>query len=203
MGLANPQAQQSKGPRLLHSKDLSPSDVKAFGGEWVEFANWWTMLRNALTSASPEWRTILDRLHEYPKHRITEADHEFIVGKSDVTVQRAYSNELFRIVHARTAGAWKAQVVVATEDNIFDIIKQWLLTGKDRSVLGQMEIRKMIVDPRKATNINDYAKAVAEWDANVAKLKGYGGELPNPQDLLASYMKLLDNDSRAYAIDKI
>ena len=132
-----------------------------------------------------------------------EADLEFITGKSYVMVQRAYSNELFRIVHARTTGSWKAQVVTATEDNIFDIIKQWLFTGKDRSMLGQMDIRRHIVDPRKAVNLNDYAKAVAEWDANVAKLKGYGGELPNPQDLLASYMKILDNDSRAYAIDKI
>ena len=73
-------------------------------------------MRNALTSASPEWRTILDRLHEYPKNRIVETDHEFIIGKSEVAAQRAYNNELFRIVHARTSGAWKAQVVTATED---------------------------------------------------------------------------------------
>ena len=41
---------------------------------------------------------------------------------------------------------------------------------------------------------------MAEWDANVAKLKGYGGELPEPRVLQASYMDFLDNDSRAYAI---
>ena len=64
-------------------------------------------------------------------------------------------------------------------------------------MLGQMETRKKIVDPRKASNINDYHAAVTEWEHNIDKLKVYGGELPRPQDSLASYMKLLDDIPRA------
>lgn len=70
-------------------------------------------------------------------------------------------------------------------------------------MLGQIEIRKKIVDPRKAHNINDYHAAVTEWEHNIDKLKAYGGELPHPQDILASYTKLLDDNSGAYAFDKI
>ena len=44
---------------------------------------------------------------------------------------------------------------------------------------------------------------MTEWEQNIDKLKAYGGDLPHPQDILASYMKLLDDNSRAYALDKI
>ena len=146
----------------MHVKDLVASDTNMFGGVWLEFANWWTMLRNALTSASPEWRTVLDRLHEYRKHTIEASDLELIIGKAGPEAHAAYSNELFRIAHARTSGTFKAQVVQATEDKIFHVVKQWLLSGKDRSMLGQMQIRSKIVNPRKAKSMDDYKDAVTE-----------------------------------------
>ena len=37
-------------------------------------------------------------------------------------------------------------------------------------MLGQMEIRKKIVDPRKATSINDYQAAVTEREHNIDEL---------------------------------
>ena len=91
----------------MHVKDLVSTDTKLFGGVWLEFANWWTMLRSALTSASPEWRTVLDRLHEYKKHTIEASDLALIAGRPEPEADAAYSNELFRIVHARTSGTFK------------------------------------------------------------------------------------------------
>ena len=135
MGLGNSK-ENKYGPKPVHSKDLAPSDVKTFSGIWLEFANWWTMLKSTLAAASPEWRIILDRLLEYPKRRIAAEDLEHITGKSEVEAHLAYSNELFRIVHARTSGTLKGQVVVATEDKIFDVVKQWLTHGQDRTMFG-------------------------------------------------------------------
>ena len=117
------------------------------------------MLRNALTSVSPEWRAVSDRLHEFPKNRIEAGDLELLTGRSEREAHTAYCNELFRIVHARTSGPLKGQAVVATEDKIFDVVKQWLTHGEGRTMLGQMEIRKKIVEPRKAASISDYSAA--------------------------------------------
>ena len=93
MGLGNGK-ENKHGPKPVHSKDLAPSDVKTFSGTWLEFANWWTMLKSTLAAASPEWRIILDRLLEYPKRRIASEDLEHITGKSEVEAHLAYSNEL-------------------------------------------------------------------------------------------------------------
>ena len=111
-------------------------------------------------------------------------------------VQRAYSNELFRVAHARCTGTKKAEVVTATEDKIFAVVKTWLLAGKDGTVFGQMEIRRRIVNPKKAANIRECAKVVNEWDSDVDKLRSYAGAdaLPHAHDLLTSYMNLLDPD---------
>ena len=47
MGITGAAPQGSRlGPRTMNAKDLAPNDVKHFGGVWLEFANWWTMLRN-------------------------------------------------------------------------------------------------------------------------------------------------------------
>ena len=156
-----------------------------------------------LTSVSPEWRAVLDRLHEFQKNRIEAGDLELLTGKREREAHTAYCNELFRIVRARTTGTCQAQVMAGTEYRIFDVVKQWLLAGKDRTMLGQVEIRKKIVEPRRARNMEDYAEAVREWDDNIRKLEAYGGELPHPMDILTAYQKILDDNSRAFAIDKI
>ena len=70
-------------------------------------------------------------------------------------------------------------------------------------MLGQMEIRKKIVEPRKATSISDYSAAIREWENDIDKPKVCGGELPHAQDMIIAYLKILDNDSRAYAVDKM
>ena len=62
------------GPKPMYAKDLAPSYDKRIIRERLEFANWWTMLKSTLVVASPGWRAILGRLHEYPKHMITEED---------------------------------------------------------------------------------------------------------------------------------
>ena len=49
------------------------------------------------------------------------------------------------------------------------------MAGKDRTVFGKMEIRRRTVNPRKAANIREYAKAVNEWDADIDKLWSYAG----------------------------
>ena len=93
-------------------------------------------------------------------------------------------------------------MVTNTPDKIFDVLKQWLRLGQDRSQFGLMEIRRRVTQPRKATTINDYHKAVAEWDRDVAKLKAYGGDLPNPQDLFVARKNLFDSNSHAYVVDE-
>ena len=70
-------------------------------------------------------------------------------------------------------------------------------------MLGQMEIRRKIVEPRKATSISDFSAAIREWENDIDKLKACGGELPHAQDMIIAYLKILDNDSRAYAVDNM
>ena len=65
--------------------------------------------------------------------------------------------------------------MAATEDKIFAVLKTWLLAGKDKTIFGQMEIRRRIVNPRQASSMADYSKAVTEWDADIDKLKAYAG----------------------------
>ena len=144
----------------------------------------------------------MERLHEFGQLRIKQKHLELIAGKSERDQQRAYCNELFRIIEARTTGALSARVVRSGEDNIFDALKQMLTTGLDRSQHGLMTIRDRVVNPRRAKNVRDYEAAVSEWDRDIAKLSGYGGELPNHHGIQAAYFKLLDDNSRAWAIDE-
>ena len=65
----------------MDSNDLCPSDVKTFDGVWLEFANWWAMLKR-VTTMSPEWRAILERLHEYHKNKLGTEDRVFLLGTS-------------------------------------------------------------------------------------------------------------------------
>ena len=90
---------------------------------------------------------ILDRLHEFGQLRIKQEHLELITGKSDRDQQRAYCNELFRIVEARTSGALSARVVRSGEDNIFDTLKQMLATSLDRSQRVLMIIRDRVGNP--------------------------------------------------------
>ena len=70
-------------------------------------------------------------------------------------------------------------------------------------MLGQMQIRSKIANPRKAKSMADYKDAVIEWDDNINKLQAYGGELPHQMDILHAYKTLLDHNSRAFAIEKV
>ena len=70
-------------------------------------------------------------------------------------------------------------------------------------MLGQMQIRSKIVNPRKAKSMDDYKDALTEWDGNINKLQAYGGELPHQMDILHAYQKLLDDNPRAFAIEKV
>ena len=77
------------GPRPINSKDLLPSGFKQWNGNYLEFGPWWTRLKNALGSASPEWRAVLQRLHEFGKLRVENDDLDLIVGSRDLDVQKA------------------------------------------------------------------------------------------------------------------
>ena len=61
-------------------------------------------MKSALGNASAEWRTILQRLHEFGKLSVEPSDLDVIIGSTDPDIQKAYSSELFRILEARTTG---------------------------------------------------------------------------------------------------
>ena len=72
--------------------------------------------------------------------------------------------------------------------------------------MGIMQIRSQVMGPRKASGFRDYAKAVAEWDANVDLLKSYaGGEdaLPKPADMLVHWLSILASELRKYVHDEL
>ena len=86
------------GPKQMHGKELLPSGFKQWNGNYLEFGPWWTRLKNALGNASPEWRAILQRLHEFGKLRVESTDLDLIIGSGDADTQKAYCSELFRVL---------------------------------------------------------------------------------------------------------
>ena len=78
------------GPKVMHSKDLCPSNIKTVDGVWREFQNVWTTFKSNMPSDASEWRSILERLHEYSNNVITDSDLGCLLGTDDVSAQRTF-----------------------------------------------------------------------------------------------------------------
>ena len=182
---------------------------KAYDGtDLAYFQPWLEMLKSEMTSRWETWEDILEVLESAGERRLdpnpTENTDILNKAKDNKTLNQV-RNELFRILKGMTSGEAQSAIVQGTTRNVLDVFRRLISKGKSRTKAVFRELRQMINAPRQAKNIADYDIAVAEWDANIAKLIACRGQdtLPQQEDLLDSYYRIFPKEVKTFAQLKI
>lgn len=110
-------------------------------------------------------------------------------------------NEFFRILEGMTSGDAQVAIVQGMARDVLDVFRRLIPKGKSRTKAAVREWRQNINLPRRAKSVGDYDVAVAEWDANLAKLISYRGQdsFLAQEDSLEAYCSILPSEVMTFA----
>ena len=75
---------------------------------------------------------------------------------------------------------------------------QGMIAASQRNTL-----RGQILEPRRSPSLSAYALAAAEWEKDQEKLVACGGDLPGTQELLIAYVRLVPEQVKKYAQERL
>ena len=156
-------------------KAIDPRNIEkpdAYDGSVAKYEKWYEKFTQLLQNGNKSWKHVMKAVAAQGRNRIGStrglfntitADGDSAMADAIKSEPDAYEDQLKIYLRTYTSGELNARVSNTNESDIFELMREIVAKGRNKSDVGLINLKNRLLNPGKANKIGEIDRILTDW----------------------------------------